>query len=350
MIRFRKYRVFLAIAFVVIIAIWNFNHVQRWQPSSLLTSRPTKQETQSIPLNPESTVATDIKVDENREKDLPAVARESIVPSAHLPVADGGSKPARESLPPLPVKDKPVQEMVARPDIVEQEEIVDNNVLDSSTATLASIADAQGEDTVTEIPQALNAALPSAEAIHWSSMPERFPVTSTIQLPVGSPKPIPKIQHDFAKETEEDHLTRTERLDAVKDEFLHSWKGYKDHAWLNDELTPVTGTAKNPFCGWAATLVDALDTLWIMGLKEEFEHAVEAVGTIDFTTTERREIPLFETTIRYLGGLLAAYDISDGKYTILLDKAVELANILMGAFDTPNRMPSTYYQWKPYVI
>jgi mannosyl-oligosaccharide alpha-1,2-mannosidase len=56
---------------------------------------------------------------------------------------------------------------------------------------------------------------------------------------------------------------------------------------------------------------------------------------------------MFETTIRYLGGLLAAYDVSEGKYRNLLDKAVELAEVLIGAFDTPNRMPVLFYNWMP---
>jgi mannosyl-oligosaccharide alpha-1,2-mannosidase len=56
---------------------------------------------------------------------------------------------------------------------------------------------------------------------------------------------------------------------------------------------------------------------------------------------------LFETTIRYLGGLLGAYDVSGGKYKVLLEKAEELGEVLMGAFDTPNRMPLTYYHWRP---
>ena len=93
--------------------------------------------------------------------------------------------------------------------------------------------------------------------------------------------------------------------------------------------------------------MDSLDTLWIMGLKEEFEEAAKAIDKIDFTTSPRSDIPVFETTIRYLGGLLAAYDVSGGKYKNLLEKAIELAEILMGAFDTPNRMPVLFYQWKP---
>ena len=185
--------------------------------------------------------------------------------------------------------------------------------------------------------------------IHWSQLPEHFPVPTEnlIQLPTGKPKAIPKIQHDFAVETSEEKATREEKREIIKRTFSFSWAGYKKKAWMQDELSPVTGKFRNPFCAWGASLVDTLDTLYMMDLKDEFEEAVEAVKDIDFTTTPRNDIPLFETVIRYLGGLVAAYDISSGTHRILLDKAVELADILMGAFDTPNRMPMTFYLWKP---
>lgn len=188
---------------------------------------------------------------------------------------------------------------------------------------------------------------PSETPIHWIKLPEHFPVSSTIPIPSGTPKAIPRIQHKFTAETENEKIARKQRLKAISDAAARAWKGYRDNAWMHDEVRPVTGGVRDPFCGWAATLVDGLDTLWIMGMKEEFEEAVRAVGKIDFTTSTRKDIPLFETTIRYLGGLVAAYDISNGKYVTLLDKAVELAEILMGAFDTPNRMPVTYYHWMP---
>lgn len=185
--------------------------------------------------------------------------------------------------------------------------------------------------------------------IHWSQQIEHFPVPSTniIQLPTGRPKEIPKIQHTFSDESASEKIAREQKLDIIKKTFAHSWAGYKRKAWMHDELTPVSGNYRDPFCGWAATLVDSLDSLWILGMKDEFEEATNALGDIDFTTTERSEIPLFETVIRYLGGLIAAYDLSGGAYRILLDKAVELAEILMGAFDTPNRMPMTFYPWRP---
>jgi len=185
--------------------------------------------------------------------------------------------------------------------------------------------------------------------IHWKKQVEHFPVAteSLIHLPTGIPKEMPRIQFEFPAEKADARAKREERRAEVKAEFLHAWKGYETFAWMHDEVMPVTGGVKDPFCGWAATMVDALDTLWIMGFKKEFEDAVLAIDKIDFTTTHRNQIPVFETTIRYLGGLLAAYDISDGKYDVLLKKATELGEILMGVFDTPNRMPVLHYSWKP---
>ncbi|KAI8961478.1 glycoside hydrolase family 47 protein [Daldinia sp. FL1419] len=190
---------------------------------------------------------------------------------------------------------------------------------------------------------------------HWKKFPEHYPVPEDeiIPLPTGKPKVIPTIQYDFDKELPQVREKRLERLSKVKAEMIRGWNGYMTYAKGHDELSPVSKKFRDPFCGWAATLVDALDTLWIMGMKEEFEEALIEVGKIDFTTSEyRSEIPVFETTIRYLGGLVAAYDVSGGKaggYDILLEKALELAEILMGVFDTPNRMPILYYNWKPAV-
>ncbi|ELR03826.1 hypothetical protein VC83_04719 [Pseudogymnoascus destructans] len=188
------------------------------------------------------------------------------------------------------------------------------------------------------------------KTIHWQKPTEHYPIApeDLIHLPTGTPKKMPRIQFDFPAESAEARSLREERRDLVRDEFLHAWQGYKKHAWGHDEVGPVNGGFRDPFCGWAATIVDSLDTLWIMGLKDEFEEALETVEKIDFTTSTKTSIPVFETTIRYLGGLLAAYDISDAKYPVLLTKATELGEILMSTFDTPNRMPVLYYAWQPH--
>lgn len=185
--------------------------------------------------------------------------------------------------------------------------------------------------------------------VRWKDIPLRHPVTSIIPLPTGKPAPIPRIQHDFGIETQNNKAERLRRQNAVKEAFLHTWKGYRQYAWLQDEVAPVTGGYKNEFGQRGATLVDALDTLIIMGLEKDFEEAVKAVKKIDFTTAGISRLNVFETTIRYLGGLLSAYDLSNGKHRTLINKATELGDMLYAAFDTSNRMPITRWDWETYV-
>lgn len=179
----------------------------------------------------------------------------------------------------------------------------------------------------------------------WTKYPEKHPVTDYIPYPKNHPSPIPKIQYDFPEESWWARRQRLGRQKAVKEAFKHAWKGYKHHAWLRDELSPLSGGHRTSFAGWAATLVDSLDSLVILGLDDEFEEALDALDRIDFYTTDSTQINVFETNIRYLGGFMGAYDLTDGAHPILLKKAVEVADMLYGAFDTSNRMPQTRWQW-----
>lgn len=47
--------------------------------------------------------------------------------------------------------------------------------------------------------------------------------------------------------------------------------------------------------------------------------------------------PVFEFNIRIVGGMLAAYDLSKNK--IFLEKAQDMANRLLPAFNTPSGYP-----------
>lgn len=57
-----------------------------------------------------------------------------------------------------------------------------------------------------------------------------------------------------------------ERQLAVIEAFRHAWKGYKEFAWGHDELKPISKSF-NEWFGLGLTLIDALDTMWILGLK-----------------------------------------------------------------------------------
>jgi hypothetical protein len=83
-----------------------------------------------------------------------------------------------------------------------------------------------------------------------------------------------------------------------------------------------------------------------MDMKDEFTKAVAAADGIDFTRSPMATINIFETNIRYLGGFLSAYELSGRAHPILLKKAIELGDLLMCAFDTPNHMPVTRWEWK----
>ena len=183
--------------------------------------------------------------------------------------------------------------------------------------------------------------------LRFQKRPDRYPVETLVDIPPPSARvKIPRIQTAEPYEDDEAHTTRLARLEKIRESFRHSWNGYSKHAWLHDEVAPLSGKHKDTFNGWAATLVDSLDSLWIMGFHDEFDRAVKAVEQIDFSTSTSQELNVFETTIRYLGGFLGAYELSGARNITLLNKAVEVGELLMGAFDTPNRMPITRWDWK----
>ncbi|XP_073680864.1 endoplasmic reticulum mannosyl-oligosaccharide 1,2-alpha-mannosidase [Garra rufa] len=126
-----------------------------------------------------------------------------------------------------------------------------------------------------------------------------------------------------------------DRVEAVREAFRHAWKGYKAFAWGHDELKPLSKTHGEWF-GLGLTLIDALDTMWILGLKDEFAEARKWVET-ELSFSKNVDVNLFESTIRILGGLLSTYHLTGD--TLFLDKAKEIGFRLMPAFKTPSKIP-----------
>lgn len=118
---------------------------------------------------------------------------------------------------------------------------------------------------------------------------------------------------------------------------------------MHDELKPVSKSFKDPFGGWGASLVDGLSTLLVMGLEDEFREALPELEKIEFHAYDGT-VSVFESIIRYMGGLLSAYELSNEQYPILLQKADELGQVLLPAFDTTTGLPT--HEWNPvkYVL
>jgi hypothetical protein len=124
----------------------------------------------------------------------------------------------------------------------------------------------------------------------------------------------------------------------VRDQIAFAWGKYVEHAWGHDELRPLTATGSD----WSnagplgLTIVDAADTLHLAGLTDERDRAIAWLGS-ELRVDLDAGVSVFETNIRVLGGLLSAYEITQDP--ALLDKATDLGERLLPAFDTPTGMP-----------
>ncbi|XP_068618199.1 endoplasmic reticulum mannosyl-oligosaccharide 1,2-alpha-mannosidase isoform X2 [Battus philenor] len=122
---------------------------------------------------------------------------------------------------------------------------------------------------------------------------------------------------------------------AVVESFKHAWRGYKEHAWGHDNLKPVSGMASDWF-SLGLTIVDSLDTAFIMGLTDEYEEGKEWIKK-ELIFTKNKDVNFFEVTIRVLGALLTNYHFTEDD--MFLDKAKDLGDRLMAAFSSPSGIP-----------
>ncbi|KAJ7158364.1 glycoside hydrolase family 47 protein [Mycena crocata] len=130
------------------------------------------------------------------------------------------------------------------------------------------------------------------------------------------------------------------RLDDAKQLFVDSFAAYKEFAFGHDDLSPVSHGFSDGRNGWGASIVDAMPTMFILGLEDIFEEAVNFSSQIDFSDSKTSDtVSIFETTIRYLGGLLSAYELSGEKYPVLLEKAKEVADKMAFGWVGDNDVP-----------
>ncbi|KAJ3159444.1 mannosyl-oligosaccharide alpha-1,2-mannosidase [Geranomyces michiganensis] len=127
------------------------------------------------------------------------------------------------------------------------------------------------------------------------------------------------------------------RAQNVVDAFRHAWKGYESYAWGFDELKPISRT-HSTWMNVGMTIIDSLDTALVMDQPEIFQKALNWVAK-DLKFDYAGDSNVFELTIRVLGGLLSAHHMTDFKHPELLNRAKELADILLLAFQTPSKLP-----------
>ena len=129
----------------------------------------------------------------------------------------------------------------------------------------------------------------------------------------------------------------------VRNEMRWAWRNYREYAWGKDQIKPISGgnesfPLKNHHLG--LSLIEALDTLWIMGFDAEFRDGIDWMkANLDFDVDG--EVSVFETSIRLVGGLLSAHHCSGDP--VLLAKAKDLADRLLPSFNaSPLGIPHRY--------
>ncbi|KAH9027045.1 seven-hairpin glycosidase [Lactarius hengduanensis] len=133
--------------------------------------------------------------------------------------------------------------------------------------------------------------------------------------------------------------TTQDRADVVKI-FTDSYSAYHEYAFGHDEVAPKSKTYLDPRNGWGATIVDAMSTMKIMGLTTQFNEALNFVRGVDFSKSNTPDtVSVFESTIRYVGGLLSAYELNGQGDQFLVDKAKQLADKLSVAWVQKNKIP-----------
>ncbi|OHS93398.1 Endoplasmic reticulum mannosyl-oligosaccharide 1,2-alpha-mannosidase [Tritrichomonas foetus] len=115
----------------------------------------------------------------------------------------------------------------------------------------------------------------------------------------------------------------TEKMEAVKEAFMHAWSNYETTCFGGDSFQPLSNRCSN-FIQGGLTIIDSLSTIIVMGLEEPFKRAREYV--------EKQFAPsgswsLFEFIIRILGGMISAAQLSRDK--VFADAAIGLGNAIL---------------------
>ncbi|GMS79885.1 hypothetical protein PENTCL1PPCAC_2060 [Pristionchus entomophagus] len=128
------------------------------------------------------------------------------------------------------------------------------------------------------------------------------------------------------------------KREFVKEMMLHAWYGYRNYTWGYNEIRPSSKSPNNQaiFGGskMAATIIDAADTLWMMGLKDEYKQARDFIYANFSISNAEGTLSVFETNIRFVGGLLALRALTGEEF--YTEKAREVAEALLPAFNTPS--------------
>ncbi|XP_067010449.2 mannosyl-oligosaccharide 1,2-alpha-mannosidase IA [Anabrus simplex] len=235
------------------------------------------------------------------------------------------------------------------------EGLPDPHKIEDRAKLLAKIEEAEEMDRmrnrkVLERPIILAANSPSVSvsAAVKTDKPVLEGVIEENNIPQGQERivTIPPAPSDHYPETnggEDPDPTARERRNKIKEMMRHAWDNYVRYAWGKNELRPITkrGHSASIFgsTSLGATIVDGLDTLYIMGMTDEFKQGRDWIANNLDITVLTTDLSVFETNIRFVGGLLSCFALTGD--VMFRDKAAQIAEKLLPAFQTQTGIPNS---------
>ncbi|XP_017041703.1 mannosyl-oligosaccharide alpha-1,2-mannosidase IA [Drosophila ficusphila] len=127
----------------------------------------------------------------------------------------------------------------------------------------------------------------------------------------------------------------------IKEMMLHSWRSYARVVWGTNEFRPISRRVHigSDFGSYkvGATIIESLDTLYLMGLKKELNRSRDWLEKSFSLDRVDEPLSVFELTSRLLCPMLTLYSLTGD--LLYKEKAVHIANKILPAFETATGIP-----------
>ncbi|KAA8498758.1 Mannosyl-oligosaccharide 1,2-alpha-mannosidase MNS2 [Porphyridium purpureum] len=215
---------------------------------------------------------------------------------------------------------------------VKQEIVMEHEVLSAQSLAPATIGKGHADVGTGSISGASDSAVAAERGTQWNGASQAEQVALSTRAIPGRLELQPTANGGDRERTFKQMMPETEDQRQIRAMVRFAWTAYVEKAWGKDLLNPVakTGSDHQTFGGQAATIVDAIDTLYLVGMFDEFEKARDFILD-ELVLDKDASVQFFENVIRQLGGLLGAYTVSGDKRFI--EKAMDMGFRLLPALE-----------------
>ncbi|KAH8241374.1 hypothetical protein KR032_011539 [Drosophila birchii] len=151
-------------------------------------------------------------------------------------------------------------------------------------------------------------------------------------------------KEDKVKSLDPSEETPEAMRQKIKEMMLHAWNNYARFTWGKNEFRPISrGVNFGKEFGHqelGATIIESMDTLYVMGLDKELNRSREWIQKLFTLDRVDQPLSIFELTSRMLGPMLTMYALTGDQ--LYMDKAIHIADKILPTFQTPTGIPMRF--------